>query len=192
MKRFALSLIVALGAVAVTGTLLCPDDPARGDDRSRPSAVRPPDHEQARRAMQAGKAVPLRELLVKAEKDFDAQMLEAELDDDDDRWVYELKMLTPSGSILKLKYDATTLTLVKARGHDLARWYRGDPKVLAAVAPMQRQERWMGAQDSRRDLRNGAAPQPSGPFGVLSWFGLDDEDDDAPETHPVTDDRTPE
>lgn len=188
MKRFALPLLVALGAVIVTGTLVCPDDPARGDDRFRPgTTVGAPDHEQARRAMQSGKAAPLREVLAKAEKDFDAQMLEAELDDDDNHWVYELKMLTPSGSILKLKYDAVTMALVKARGHDLARWYRGDPKTLAAVAPAQRRERWMGGQE-----RRGGPPPSAGPFGVLSWFGLDDEGDDPPETHPVSDDRTPD
>lgn len=190
MKRFALPLLVAFGVIAVTGTLVCPDDPARGDDRFRPAAARAtPDHEQARRAMQAGQAAPLREVLAKAEKDFDAQMLEAELDDDDNHWVYELKMLTPSGSILKLKYDAMTMTLVKARGHDLARWYRGDPKVLAAIAPSQRRERWMGGQDTRHG--NATGPH-TGPFSVLSWFGLDDEGDDPPETHPVTDDRTSE
>lgn len=189
MKRFALPLVVALGAVAVTGTLICPDDAARGDDRFRPAptAIGAPDHEQARRAMQAGKAAPLRDVLAKAEKDFDAQMLEAELDDDDDHWVYELKMLTPSGSILKLKYDAVTLTLVKARGHDLARWYRGDPKILAAVAPSQRRERWMSGQDGHR-----GHPPSAGPFGVLSWFGLNDEADDPLKTHPVSDDRTPD
>lgn len=193
MKRFALPLLAILGAVSVTGILLCPDDPARSDERPRQYAPdRGSDHERARRALQAGEVVPLREILGKAETDFEAEMLEAELDEDDGVWVYELKMLTPSGSILKLKYNASTKILEKARGHDLAQWYRGDPKVLAAVAPTQRRERWMNGPNGPMRGGDSHDARRHGPFGVLSWFGLNDEDDEEANTHPVTDDRTPE
>jgi hypothetical protein len=85
------------------------------------------DHDQARAALQAGEIKPLRQVLEVVEQQFTGQMLEAELERKHDRWVYEIKMLAPDGSIMKLYYDAAALELVRAKGHGLKQWYCGDP-----------------------------------------------------------------
>lgn len=85
------------------------------------------DHDKARAAVQAGEVKPLREVLEIVEAQFTGQMLEAELERKHGRWLYEIKVLAPDGSIMKLYYDASALDLVRAKGHGLDQWYCGDP-----------------------------------------------------------------
>ena len=78
-------------------------------------------HDRARRAVEAGEIKPLREILAAAEKSQGGQLIEAELDDEHGRMVYELKLLTSEGRVVKLYYDARTgLQLERDRrnGHD--------------------------------------------------------------------------
>jgi hypothetical protein len=63
---------------------------------------------------------PLRILLAKVQESYPGQVLEVELDKEeyDDRkiWVYEVKLLTKRGNVLKLEYDAINLELLKLKG----------------------------------------------------------------------------
>lgn len=136
----------------------------------------PEDHDEARAALQAGQIVSLRAILEVAERDFQGQMLEAELEHHDDGWRYELKMLAPDGSILKLYYNAERPELMKAKGHGLLSWYKGDPKTLppALEEARRRMENRRGDGDKDEDRRRGPGwfspdapplplPQPSPP-----------------------------
>ena len=101
LNRFV--VVVALG-LAVTALA------ARADD----------DHHQAPQAIAAGDVVPLEHLLSRIRQDFGGQVLKVELereDDDDTKWIYEAKVLTAEGSVLKVDYDAKTLELLKLKGH---------------------------------------------------------------------------
>lgn len=90
---------------------------ADGDDQSR-----------ARQAMLSGNVAPLSDLLKIVEADYEGEILKVELEDEDagkwggqrgiDFFIYEIKVLTPSGNLVKLKYDAKTLELLKAEGKD--------------------------------------------------------------------------
>jgi uncharacterized membrane protein YkoI len=95
---------VALG-LAVTALA------ARADD----------DHHEVRQAVAAGDIVPLEHLIARIREDFGGRVLKVELEREDDetkaRWVYEAKVLTAEGSVLKLDYDAKTLELLKMKGH---------------------------------------------------------------------------
>lgn len=79
-------------------------------------------HGRARRAVEAGRILPLSAILAHAQSAYPGQLIEAELDDDDDddsgapRMVYELKILTSDGRLMKLDYDAATGILLKAKG----------------------------------------------------------------------------
>lgn len=108
------------------------------------------DHERARAAMRAGEVMPLRTVLSVAHDEFHGDMVEAELERKGPLWVYEITMLTPGGTVLKLYYNAAQGKLLRARGHDLPRWYRGDPAVLDAIMAEHRErmhERFLDRRD---------------------------------------------
>lgn len=90
-----------IGAVKVIALiLLAVFLPAAADDEEVPEAD----------------IVPLPELLVHVREQFQGRLLEVELDDEDDGWVYEIKLLSTQGNVLELEYDAGTMELLEVRG----------------------------------------------------------------------------
>jgi len=71
------------------------------------------DHEQARAAVQSGQILPLKTLLSKVEDQYPGVFLEAELENDNGVWVYEIKILQAGGQRLKLKVNAATGDVLK-------------------------------------------------------------------------------
>lgn len=90
------------------------------------------DHERARKAMIAGEVAPLSEALIKAGKIYPGEVIEVELENeaksgDKDKkeygatvegFIYELKVLTEEGNVLKIKMNAKTLEFLSVEGHD--------------------------------------------------------------------------
>lgn len=113
------------------------------------------DHERARAALRAGEVMPLRQVLGIVHDQFRGDMVEAELERKGPFWVYEITVLTPGGTVLKLYYDAAQGDLLRAKGHNLQSWYRGNPDDLAEVQRRHR-ERRQARDDSRgdRDMRD--------------------------------------
>lgn len=98
--RFRHALILALLLAAAAPGL------ARADS----------DHDRARRALEAGEVVPLAEVLAAVERDFVGRVIAVELERKNGAWIYEIKLLTGDGALLRLDYDARTRMLVRARG----------------------------------------------------------------------------
>lgn len=73
------------------------------------------DHEQAHRAVQAGEVMPLRSVLERLEREHPGQVLDVELEREDGRWIYEIKLLQPGGQRVKLKLDARSAELIQRR-----------------------------------------------------------------------------
>lgn len=77
------------------------------------------EHEFAE-ALKAGDIMPLDRLLTRIRQDVGGRVLKVELehepDDEKPIWIYEAKVLTPEGHVLKLEYDAKTLALREVRG----------------------------------------------------------------------------
>ena len=71
------------------------------------------DHDRAERAVQAGQVMPLQNVLQKLQTDYPGQVLEVELEHDDDRWIYEIKLLQAGGQLRKLKLNAQTGEVLK-------------------------------------------------------------------------------
>ncbi len=71
------------------------------------------DHEQARRALQAGQVLPLAKVLQLVSRDYPGEVLEVELENEAGMWIYELRVLQPGGVIRKLHLDASTGLPVK-------------------------------------------------------------------------------
>jgi uncharacterized membrane protein YkoI len=73
------------------------------------------DHERARAAVRAGEVLPLSVLLNRLQPAWPGQVLELELEHEDGRWIYEVKLLQPGGQVVKLDVDARTATVLKHR-----------------------------------------------------------------------------
>lgn len=86
--------------------------------------------DRARRAVERGAIMPLRAIVDIATRDFQARLLDAELEEEDGIPVYELKLVTQSGQVLKAEYDARTAELrkVKGRGPDHLRHHHRKPE----------------------------------------------------------------
>jgi uncharacterized membrane protein YkoI len=84
------------------------------------SAAVPPawadgDHARARAAREAGRILPLERIVEEARRQTDGGViLDVELEDEG-RWIYEVKALSPDGRIVKLEYDARTGALLKEK-----------------------------------------------------------------------------
>lgn len=95
----------ALGLVLACAAWLTPPL-ARADDG---------DHERAREAVRAGEVLPLAELLRRLQPAWPGEVLELELEREDGRWIYEIKLLQPGGQVVKLDVDARTAAVLKQR-----------------------------------------------------------------------------
>lgn len=79
------------------------------------------DQDRARAALQAGEVLPLPRLLERLQLTHPGQVLELELERDDGRWIYEVKLLQAGGRLLKLEVDARTAEVLRVKGKPLAR-----------------------------------------------------------------------
>lgn len=70
-----------------------------------PSAAEGGDHDRARQALEAGEVLPLRTILERVERDHPGQVMEVELERQDGRWIYEIKLLRTGGALVKLIVD---------------------------------------------------------------------------------------
>lgn len=76
------------------------------------------DHDRARQALEAGEILPLKTILEKVESAWPGQVMEVELERKGARWAYEIKLLRPGGSLMKLMVDASDGTIITRRGRD--------------------------------------------------------------------------
>ena len=76
------------------------------------------DHDRARQAVQAGQVLPLPTVLERLQREVPGQMLEVELEQERERWIYEIKLLTPAGQLTKVKLDARTAEVLRIKSRD--------------------------------------------------------------------------
>ncbi|HMS80762.1 MAG TPA: PepSY domain-containing protein, partial [Burkholderiaceae bacterium] len=63
----------------------------------------------------AGVVLPLRTLVERLAREHPGEVLEVELEREDGRWVYEIKLLQPGGRLVKLEVDAATGQVLRLR-----------------------------------------------------------------------------
>lgn len=73
------------------------------------------DHNRVRAAVEAGEILPLPALLEQLQRTHPGQVLELELEKEDGRWIYEVKLLQPDGRLLKLELDARNAQVLKQK-----------------------------------------------------------------------------
>lgn len=81
-----------------------------------PAAAGDRDHDRARRAVQAGEVLPLRTILDNAARDFPGDVIETELEEEHGRPIYEIKLISPQGQVMKVIYDARDGSVLKVKG----------------------------------------------------------------------------
>lgn len=92
-----------------------------------PSLADDDDQDRARKAMLSGEVRPLVEVLMQVESTYEGEIIEVELEEEGGRLIngewqslllYEIKLVTPQGNLVKLEYDARNLELLTVDGHD--------------------------------------------------------------------------
>jgi uncharacterized membrane protein YkoI len=76
------------------------------------------DQDEVFDAVQKGLIKPFSALFATVENDLSGRIIKVELEEDDDEWFYELKLMHEQ-DIIKVEYNATTLELIELRGRNL-------------------------------------------------------------------------
>ena len=98
-------LIISLAMLLVTGWSAAHDHNRDWEDDDH-------SYDRARRANQRGEILDLAEIYTRAAAQVPGRVLEAELEKELGRWVYELKILDTRGRVRELKLDARTGKIV--------------------------------------------------------------------------------
>src|SRR5690606_40045390 len=81
------------------------------------------DHDRARNALLSGEVLSLRQVLDVVSREYPGETVEIEFEVDDGIYVYEIKMLQPFGSVIKMKVEVKTRTDIKVNGSNFVRIY---------------------------------------------------------------------
>tara|TARA_Y100001956_G_C4088839_1_gene172005 strand:+ start:109 stop:414 length:306 start_codon:yes stop_codon:yes gene_type:complete len=73
------------------------------------------DQDEVYEAVKKGYIRPFSEMYAAVERDLRGRIIEVELEEDDDVWVYELK-LNHQNNIIKVEYNAETLEMLMIKG----------------------------------------------------------------------------
>lgn len=76
------------------------------------------------KAVQKGLIQPFSLLHAKIEKDIYGRIIEVELEEDDDQWHYEIKLIHEN-NIIEVEYDALTLNIVEIEARDVLSVIKG-------------------------------------------------------------------
>jgi len=76
------------------------------------------DHIRAKKLLDAGDILPLESILQKARDKHAGKILEVELENEDNKLVYEIELLTSDGKVLELLFDAKTGNLISTEEED--------------------------------------------------------------------------
>ncbi|MFA5522297.1 MAG: PepSY domain-containing protein [Castellaniella sp.] len=79
------------------------------------------DYEFAHQALQQGRMLSLRAVLDRVTAEYAGEPVKIEFERDDGIYLYEIKLIQPSGTLLKLEVDAITGELIKLKRRDIER-----------------------------------------------------------------------
>ena len=75
-----------------------------------------PDEDIVEYQQLKAEVIPVEQLFQQVKREFEGIILELELEEEDLRWIYEVKLLTPQGNVLKINYDAKSIALLTVKG----------------------------------------------------------------------------
>jgi uncharacterized membrane protein YkoI len=97
-------LLLAFAMLLVGGGASLADDRRDDDD----------DHDEAHRALEEGRVLPLAEILALVADELGGEVIGVELESEDGRYIYEFKVVTPSGRLREVYVDALTAEILKS------------------------------------------------------------------------------
>ncbi|MGF1690941.1 PepSY domain-containing protein [Photobacterium kagoshimensis] len=83
------------------------------------------DHDDFMEAVEQGLIQSFSALQTTVARQLHGRIIKVELEEDDDIWIYELKLLDPQNNIVKVEYDARTLSIIKISGRQLENIIKG-------------------------------------------------------------------
>lgn len=95
------------GALALIALLAAP---AFADDDDKH------DHDRARRALERGEVLPLERILAAVRAEVPGEVVGVELEREHGAWVYEVRLIDPSGRRLVVHVDAAKAVILKIKG----------------------------------------------------------------------------
>jgi uncharacterized membrane protein YkoI len=117
MSRNALLSTLALwllGMIAAGGATVSQADDFAGADRRSPSEGilrdEQPDYDRARDLLEQGAIRPLREIVARVAASHPGELVGVSLDREHRRWIYRLRILSPTGRLSDVAVDAATGT----------------------------------------------------------------------------------
>ncbi|MGB5950172.1 MAG: PepSY domain-containing protein [Parvibaculum sp.] len=74
------------------------------------------DHDRAREARERGDIKPLEDILPGISRLYPGDIVKVELEREDGRWIYEIKLIGKDGRLVKLDVDARSAEIIEAEG----------------------------------------------------------------------------
>ena len=71
------------------------------------------DHERARQLREAGTVLPLSEIIASLQQRQPGRVLEAKMDQEHGRWIYEVELLADDGAVWEFEVDAASGELLE-------------------------------------------------------------------------------
>jgi uncharacterized membrane protein YkoI len=109
---------LTIAAAAVTMALLLGSHraPAFAHEREERAAREDHDQEKALGARERGEILPLNKVMAAANIGLLGEIAKIELEKEGGVWIYEFKIITPKGRMVKVSVDAKTGKLIEKRG----------------------------------------------------------------------------
>jgi uncharacterized membrane protein YkoI len=112
MLRLLRPLLLLLIGIAV----LVPAAPLAADDEDESEERH--DHDDVRQAVERGEALPLDAVLAAVEKQVKGEVVGVEFEKEGGVWVYEFRIIDPSGRMIEVLADARTAAVIDVEGED--------------------------------------------------------------------------
>jgi uncharacterized membrane protein YkoI len=78
-------------------------------------AVADGDHERAQRAVDQGHALHLSDILAKVRPDLGGEIVGVSFKEQQERWIFEFKVIEPTGRLVEVYVDAATARILKRK-----------------------------------------------------------------------------
>jgi uncharacterized membrane protein YkoI len=73
------------------------------------------DHDRARQILAKKEILPLDQVLAKVHAEVPGDVIDVELEEEDKLWIYEFKIIEPTGKVVKINADAKTGAILKTK-----------------------------------------------------------------------------